>query len=114
MRDEPRSTAITIVESIRCMCEPHAGKITAAFIFGSVVRGTDTAQSDIDLMIVGELDYDTVYAGTDQAGQLLGLEVSPVVLSTKDWRHEAAMPQSFISKVRASPKLFVFGADSDL
>lgn len=57
-----------VVEALRRVFARHAPKIKAAFIFGSVARGTDTARSDIDLMIIGELDYDEVYAVTDKAG----------------------------------------------
>jgi predicted nucleotidyltransferase len=79
--DEPRSAARDIVESLRRMFEPCADKITAAFIFGSVARGTETPRSDVDLMIVGELDYDTVYDITDEAGLQLRKHVSPVLIS---------------------------------
>jgi predicted nucleotidyltransferase len=104
--------ASDIVVTIRRMFEAHAGKITAAFIFGSVARGTDTARSDVDLMIIGALDYDAVYAVTDDVGQQLGRQVSPVLISPEDWRREVAMPDSFISRVRASPKLFVVGFEN--
>jgi predicted nucleotidyltransferase len=106
--------ASDIVVSIRRMFEPYAGKITAAFIFGSVARGTNTVQSDIDLMIIGALDYDAVYAVTDDVGQQLGRQVSPVLISPEDWRREVATREPFVSNVRASPKLFIFGSETDL
>ena len=114
MDDQPRSAALDIVESVRRMFKPYADKITAVFIFGSVARGTDTPRSDIDLMIIGELNYDTVYTITYEAGIELRRQVSPVLISPEDWRREASMPRSFIGKVRASPKVFVIGAEEDL
>ena len=105
---------INVADVIRRMFEPHAEKIVAAFIFGSVARRSDTPRSDIDLMIIGELDYDTVYAATDEAGLQLGREVSPVLISRENWRREIAMREPFVSRVRASPKLFVFGSEEDL
>ena len=105
---------INVAEVIRRMFEPCAEKIVAVFIFGSVARSTDTPRSDIDLMIVGELDYDTVYAVTDEAGLQLGRQVSPVLISRENWRREVAMREPFVSRVRASPKLFLFGSEADL
>jgi predicted nucleotidyltransferase len=32
---------------------PIAPKLEAAFIYGSVAKGTDTAKSDVDVMLVG-------------------------------------------------------------
>jgi predicted nucleotidyltransferase len=103
-----------VAEAIRRVFEPHAQKITAAFIFGSVARGTNTAQSDIDLMIIGLLDYDAVYALTDVAGQHLERQVSPVLISPDEWRREVAVREPFMRNVRASPKLFILGSETDL
>jgi predicted nucleotidyltransferase len=108
------AAAFEMAETIRRMFEPHAKKIAAAFIFGSLARGTHTARSDNDLMIIGELDYDTVYAVTDEAAPRLGRQVSPVLISPEDWRGEVAMREAFVSNVRRSPKLFVFGSEKDL
>jgi predicted nucleotidyltransferase len=114
-RDESQNVAASsAVEAIRHLFAPHAEKIEAAFIFGSVARGTHTARSDIDLMIIGELDYDTVYAVTDEASLRLGWQVSPVLISPKDWHREVAMREAFVSNVRRSPKLFVFGSEEYL
>ena len=115
LRDEPQNVAAsTMVETIRRMFAPHADKIAAAFIFGSVASGTDTARSDIDLMIIGELDYDTVYAVTDEAGLQLRRQVSPVLISPQDWRREVATREAFVRNVRGSPKLFIFGSADDI
>ena len=105
---------INVAEVIRRMFELHADRIAAAFIFGSVGRGKDTPGSDIDLMIVGEFDYDSVYAVTDEAGLQLGRQVSPVLISREDWRREVAMREPFMNHVRTSPKLFLFGSEADL
>lgn len=79
-----------------------------------VARGKDTARSDIDLMIIGALDYDAVYALTDEVGQQLGRQVSPVLISPEDWRREIAVRDPFVSHVRASPKFFVFDTGQNI
>jgi len=100
---------------IREPLEPHADGIRAAFVFGSVAKGTDTAQSDIDLMVIGdELNYSDLYSAAEEAGRRLGRKVSPVFLSLRDWRRKASTKGSFVSKVRTSPKLFVLGSEKDL
>jgi len=37
--------------------ESLESKITAAFVFGSVAKRSDTARSDMDLMIVGDAGF---------------------------------------------------------
>ena len=55
--EELRSLVVKTVglnETIRKMLEPYSDKIKAAFVYGSVARDTDTARSDIDLMVIGD------------------------------------------------------------
>jgi len=35
-------------------------RIDVAFIFGSVARGAETAASDVDMLIIGSVDFDAV------------------------------------------------------
>jgi predicted nucleotidyltransferase len=95
--------------------ELHSDRITAAFVYGSVAKGTDTARSDIDLMVIGdELNYSELYTALLNVETALGRKVSPTFLSPKDWRRKASDKGSFISKVNALPKIFVFGSEKDL
>ena len=44
-----------IADALREIMEPFFPKIDAAFIFGSVARGEEAAESDIDLFLLGEI-----------------------------------------------------------
>jgi predicted nucleotidyltransferase len=106
---------VALTEPLRKSLEPHSDKIKAAFVFGSVAKGTDTANSDIDLMVIGdELGYSELYTALQNVEVALGRKVSPTFLSPKDWRRKASDKSSFISKVNALPKIFVFGSEKDL
>jgi predicted nucleotidyltransferase len=106
---------VALIEPVRKSLEPYSGKIKAAFVYGSVAKGTDTAHSDIDLMVIGdELNYSELYAALQDVEDALLRKVSPTFLSLKDWRRKASGKGSFVSKVDASPKIFVFGSEKDL
>jgi predicted nucleotidyltransferase len=106
---------VALTEPLRKSLEPCADKIKAAFVYGSVAKGTDTARSDIDLMVIGDaLNYSELYAALQDVENALGRKVSPTFLAPKDWRRKAADKGSFISKVNALPKIFVFGSEQDL
>jgi predicted nucleotidyltransferase len=106
---------VASTEPLRKSLEPCADKIKAAFVYGSVAKGTDTALSDIDLLVIGEaLNYAELYAALQDAETALGRKISPTFLSTKDWRRKASDKGSFISRVNALPKIFVFGSEQDL
>jgi predicted nucleotidyltransferase len=106
---------VALAEPLRKSLEPFSDRIKAAFVYGSVAKGTDTASSDIDLMVIGdELNYSELYTALQNVEHALGRKVSPMFLSPKDWRHKASGKGSFVSKVNALPKIFVFGSEEDL
>jgi len=103
------------VEPIRKSLEPYSDKIRAAFVFGSVAKGTDTASSDVDVMIIGdELDYSGLYTALNYAETMLHRKVSPIFLSPHDWKRKAAQKDSFVGKVSVQPKIFILGSEKDV
>jgi predicted nucleotidyltransferase len=57
---------------IREAFEPYARAIRSAFVYGSVAKGTDTAHSDIDLLVIGDdLDYADLYAAAQDVERKL-------------------------------------------
>jgi predicted nucleotidyltransferase len=106
---------VGLTEPLKNFLEPYAGKIKIAFVYGSVAKGTDTARSDVDLMIVGEnVSYTDLYEGLQKAEQVIGRPVNPNVLSSKDWHRKRAQKDSFVKRISAQPKLFIIGSENDL
>jgi predicted nucleotidyltransferase/predicted transcriptional regulator with HTH domain len=106
---------VALTEPLRKSLEPCADKIKTAFVYGSVAKGTDAAHSDIDLMVIGEeLDYSKLYSALQDAEDVLGRKVSSTFLSPNDWGRKASETGSFIGKIKALPKIFVFGSEKDL
>lgn len=106
---------VGLTESLRKALEPYSNKIKFAFVYGSVAKGSDTARSDIDLMVIGdELTYSDLYSALQNAETLLQRKVSPLFLSVKDWRRKASRKDSFANKIKAQPKLFIVGSEKDI
>lgn len=106
---------VALTEPLKESLEPIAKTIDTAFIYGSFAKGTDTAASDIDLMVIGdELDYDGLFSAALDAETKLGRKVSPTLLSRNDWIKKSNDPGSFVSKVRKLPKIFVIGSEKSL
>jgi predicted nucleotidyltransferase len=102
-------------ETLRKSLAPWTDTINAAFVYGSVAKGTDTAGSDIDLMVIGDaLSYSELYAALQNVEEALGRKISPTFLAPKDWRRKAAEKGSFIDKIKALPKIFIFGSEAEL
>jgi predicted nucleotidyltransferase len=106
---------VGLADPIRRFFQPYAGAIKAVFVYGSVAKGTDTAQSDIDLMVIGdELSYSDLYAAAQSAEDELGRKVNPLFLSFKDWQRKSSDRGSVMGKISSSPKIFIIGSEKDL
>jgi len=104
-----------LTEPLRKSLEPYSDKIKTAFVFGSVAKGADTALSDIDVMVIGSnLSYTDLYSALQNAETVLQRKVSPIFLSPEEWQRKALRKGSFISKMSALPKIFIFGSEQDL
>ena len=93
----------------------RCGRTRAVTVFGSAAKGSDTVPRDINPLLVGdELSYSGLYSALQNAESLLQRKVNPLFITVKDWRREASQKHSFANKVKAQPKLFVFGAEMDI
>jgi predicted nucleotidyltransferase len=106
---------VGLTEPLRESLAPHADKIKAAFVYGSVAKGNDTARSDIDLMVIGEdLSYPDLYAGLQKIESVLLRKVNPNFMTLEDWRRKRARKDSFVARISTQPKIFIFGSEDDL
>lgn len=106
---------VGLVEPLREALAPLAKRIKAAFVFGSVAKRTDTAASDIDVLVLSDsVDYADVFAALQSAEAKLGRTINPTVYKPADWRKKRKSGNAFVVKVTAQPKLFLIGAEDDL
>lgn len=104
-----------LAEPLRQALGPLAKKLVAAFIYGSVAKNTDTATSDIDLMVVSdELTYPDLFASLEAASTAIGRTVNPTILTRKELARRVKAEESFTTRVLAQPKIWVVGDDSAL
>jgi predicted nucleotidyltransferase len=86
---ELRSIALKtfgLAEPVRDALQPFADRIEQAFIFGSVVKGTDTASSDVDVMIIGTVPQLELYEAANQLQQKLGRILKFNIYEPAEWR----------------------------
>jgi|SRR6516164_5763713 predicted nucleotidyltransferase len=92
--------------------DPLRERINLAFVYGSVARSRETENSDVDLMIVGKVDFDEVIAGLAGAEKTLNREVNPTVYSIREFGKKVR--GNFLKTVLADKKLFIIGDEDDL
>jgi predicted nucleotidyltransferase len=92
---------------------PLAPRLRVAFVFGSMAQGRQTAGSDVDVMMIGEVGFKQAVEATYPVQALLGREVNPKVFSTEEFNAKAKR-DAFLRDVLAKPKIFLIGSERDL
>lgn len=106
---------VGLAEPLREALEPLAQRITAAFVFGSVAKRSDTASSDVDVLVLADdLDYADVFSALQSAEAKLGRTVNPTVYTPVEWRRRLKDKNGFAQAVAAQPKVFLFGTEADI
>lgn len=100
-------------EAIREALAPLTDKIAWAFVFGSAAGGTESAGSDIDLMIIGEAEYAAVANALYPVQEALGREINPKIYRRDEWRGLLNSKDAFAAGVMARPRLDVIGRFAD-
>jgi len=103
-----------LVDVVRSALLPRASRIDAAFIYGSVAAGTETARSDVDVMILGELPFVEAVKALAPAQGSLRREVNATVMKSAEFLRKRRAKDSFVSAVWKAPRLWVIGSDHEL
>ncbi len=105
---------VGLADVIRAALEPLGDRIEVAFVFGSLAAGDATEESDVDLMVIGQVGLRDVAPLVSKIGSALGREVNPVTISPQEWAERLAQSDHFIGNVARGPKLFIVGDASEL
>jgi predicted nucleotidyltransferase len=106
---------VGLAEPLRASLQPLERHIVAAFVYGSVAKGNDTARSDIDLMVVSDkLDYADLIVALEPAQGALGRQINPTLYSTKEFRQRRGVTAAFVQRVMEQPKVWLIGNEDAL
>ena len=106
---------VGIVGPLRAVLEPLREQIRAAFVYGSLAKGTDRATSDLDLLVIADdVSYADLYPVLQEAEEKLRRPVNPTLMTTVEWRGKQAQTDSFAARIAEQPKHFVIGTEDDL
>jgi len=106
---------IGLAEPLREALASLAPQIRAAFVYGSTAKRIDSATSDIDLLALSDdITYGDTFGALEAASRRLGRTVNPTILSRKELAKRAKADDSFLTRVLAQPKVFVFGGEGDI
>jgi predicted nucleotidyltransferase len=105
---------VGLAEPLRAALMPYTQKIAAAFVYGSVAKRNDTAQSDVDLMVVSDtLEYADLFGALEQAATALGRTINPTIYTRQEFVKRVKQKNAFLMRVLAQPKLWLIGGEDE-
>jgi uncharacterized protein len=76
-----------LADRLRDALHPVAERIERAFVFGSMASGTERATSDIDLLVVGDVDLFEISPLLTEAEKDLGRPIHLSLVGPDEWKH---------------------------
>jgi len=105
---------ILISEPFKKAFEKFTKQISIAFIYGSFAKGTETAESDIDLFVVGEVGLKQLSKLLSPIAKQLQREINPVIYPKAEFIIKVRKKDHFVTSVMHSRKLWLVGDDNEL
>ena len=103
-----------VADVLRDGLRPLTDRIVAAFVFGSAARGELRNDSDIDLLVVGDVSFGEVVGALSKAQRVLGREVNPTVYPLTEFRAKLGDGHHFLNAVLNEPHVLVMGDRDEL
>ena len=88
-------------------------QIAFAFVFGSMADGSNSYTSDIDVLVLSEIELIDLVKALMPVSSSLGREINPVLMSSDRFLSQLKQKDRFVLRVLNEPKLFVIGDEHE-
>ena len=102
------------VPVLRNALEPFSDRVALAFIYGSLARGEESFDSDVDLMVLGTASFRELTGGVKDAEAQLAREVNVTVYPVEEFQAKLSERHHFLTSVVDGAKIFVVGDEREL
>lgn len=103
-----------VADVVRSALTPLARAIRAAFVYGSLARGEQRPESDVDVMVIGEPAFADVVERLRPVEATLRRSVNPSVYPAVEFAKKAGSGDPFLETVLSEPKIFLIGEEREL
>ena len=93
--------------------QPLDDKIELAIVFGSMASGRQNSASDVDVLVLGNLELIEVVKPFSSVQQSIGREINPVIMTVDRFVAQLDKQEPFAIRVQEEPKIFVKGSERE-
>lgn len=103
-----------IADVLASALESHSHVIKFALVFGSIASGKATANSDVDLLIVGDLNFSDAIKLLYPVQNTLARDINPKIYTLDEWRIAKKKDSEFIKELSTKPVIKIIGDMDDI
>jgi len=100
---------VGLADVLKDALAPLSDRIDLAYVYGSHASGEERAESDVDLMIVGEVSLREVSTPLRGARGILRRQINPTLYRAEEYRLALAEENSFVRRVHDGPRIEIIG-----
>lgn len=100
-----------IAETLKAVGPPA---IEVAFVYGSTASGSEHADSDIDVLVIGDITRVQLARKLREAQESLRRRINALAYRREDVMQRLATQDAFFTEVWAQPKVMLIGDENDL
>jgi predicted nucleotidyltransferase len=102
-----------IFEQLRSALAPLGSRIDMAFIYGSIARGEEDANSDVDLLVISEATLDEILTPLLSVERVVGRAINPTVYSLREFKSKMDAGNHFLHAVMRGSKVVLIGGEDE-
>ena len=99
-----------LADVLREALAPISRQIASAFVYGSMASGEAISASDIDLLVVGNIDEMALHGALSQAENRLARPVNYTLMSQLEFHERRGEKDGFLARVLSGPKIMILGS----
>jgi len=102
-----------LADVVRESLLPLAPRIKLAYIYGSFADGTARPDSDVDVMVVGDVSSREVYAAAESCAGGLRRDVHAAVYPPKEYAAKLKLGRGFVYAAHNGQKIMLIGDEDE-
>lgn len=102
-----------VFHMLREALTPFADSIEFAFVYGSFAKGEEKAESDIDLMVTGEVTLDQLLEQVSPVERALNRPIHPTIYARDELQTKIHSGNHFLKAVQSGPLIFLIGSENE-
>jgi predicted nucleotidyltransferase len=104
---------VGVFGALRTALESLKG-VDAAFVYGSFAAGKETARSDVDLFVIGDINHGSLNMALSDVEKALQREINYTAMTAEEFKEAMTAATPFITNVLTEPKVFLIGGENEL